>query len=312
MTFVLGLDAGGSKTLAAVASADGAILRHWSGPSLDPQHVPDWKDWLAKSVSELCAGERPAAAVLGLPMHGEIEALSAEQIDAASQLFSGPHLVLNDVEIAFDGALTDKAGVLLLAGTGSMAWAKVDGQSLRVGGWGDAFGDEGSAYWIGREALSLAGQALDGRLDAPEFAESILSACGTTEVGLVAWIYGQDNPRSAVASLARTVDRLAGAGEGTAVALLQRAAAVLAAHVEAVRRKHPGLTLPWSFAGSVMQSTTISDHLRHMLGAPVEPLLPPVGGALWRAARLAGWAGDGAFATSLSACIHNQNQRRTA
>jgi glucosamine kinase len=304
MSFVLGLDSGGSKTLAAVADERGTILRRWQGPGFDPQRVPDWEALLAEAVASLCEDSTPAAAVLGLPMHGEIEALSQQQRTAADALFPSPHLVLNDVEVAFDGAFPGMSGVLVLAGTGSMAWAKVNGESLRVGGWGDAFGDEGSAFWIGREALSLASQALDGRRrDAPEFASGILAACGTTAETLVDWAYGQENFRSAVANLAKEVDVLAEAGDKAAIWILRSAAAMLATHVHAVRRKPGCASLNWSHAGSVFRSRTVIDRLAALLGEPVAPRLPPVGGALWRAAELAGWRGDERFIASLSACL---------
>jgi N-acetylglucosamine kinase len=146
-----------------------------------------WTDGLASAAGFLCEGEQPAAAILGLPVHGEVEAISERQRTVASNVFSCPHLVLNDVEVAFDGAFASDDGVLVLAGTGSMAWAKVGGESARFGGWGNAFGDEGSAFWIGREALSLASQALDGRIEAPGFAEAVISASSVDPFRLIEW-----------------------------------------------------------------------------------------------------------------------------
>ncbi len=301
MSFVLGLDSGGSKTLAAIADETGTILRRWEGPGLDPQRVPDWRRRLAEAVHALCGGEAPSAAVLGLPMHGEIAALTEEQNAVAKGLFPGPALVLNDVEIAYDGAFPDLEGVLLLAGTGSMAWAKAAGESLRVGGWGDAFGDEGSAFWIGREALSIVGQALDGRRSAPDFVDGVLAAADTTADDLVGWAFGRANFRAAAAALARAVDSLADAGDGTAESLLRSAADRLAEHVLAARRKLDRPGLGWSHAGGVFGSRTIVRQLSKSLGAPVKPKTPPFGGALWRAAKLAGWPAEARFVEALSA-----------
>lgn len=303
MTLILGLDSGGSKTQAATADKSGRILQLWQGPGLDPLRVPNWEALLREAITALCEGQELSAAVLGLPMHGEIEAVTVQQRAAADAVFSCPHLVLNDVEVAYDGALPGRPGVLVLSGTGSMAWAKADGKNLRVGGWGDAFGDEGSALWIGREALSLASQSLDGRRDAKDFASGILAACGCTAEQLVDWAYGQENFRAAVAGLARQVDRMAEAGDETAIALLRSAAVLLADHVHAARRTLDRPLLEWSYGGSVCGSRTVLGHLSALLGVPMSPKLPPIGGALWRAALHAGWTVDEPFLASLSGCL---------
>jgi N-acetylglucosamine kinase len=309
MSFVLGLDSGGSKTFGAVADARGIVLRTWKGPGLDPMGAADWQHLLQQAVGELCAGEAPAAAMLGLSMHGEIEAVSASQQKAVGALLTCPHLTLNDVEVAYDGAFPGADGVLMLAGTGSMAWMKLGGNSARIGGWGDAFGDEGSAFWIGREALSVASQQLDGRRDGSSFAEGILSACGCSADSLIDWAYGQSSLRAAVARLASHVDQMAEAGDDVAIALLQQAAEMLTRHVEAARRKLGNASLQWSYAGSVFKSRTVVRHLTSRLGSPVLPRLPPVGGALWRAAVLADWPAGEGFIRALSQSLGNPQQQ---
>lgn len=303
MTTVLGLDSGGTKTLAVVADGSGNILRHWIGPGFDPMAGDRWISDLTDAVSYLCADENPVAAVLGLPFHGEIADASDRQIAAARSVFACPHLVLNDVEVACDGAFAGEDGVLLLAGTGSMAWAKVGMQSLRTGGWGEAFGDEGSAYWIGREALSLASQTLDGRIQAPEFAAAMLETCGTDRSGLLAWAYGQENPRASYAALAVQVSMLAEANNGAARDLLSRAVRYLGDHIIAVRRLLERPELAWSYAGGLFQSSYILKEARLLLGEPLLPKLPPVGGALWRAAALAGSEPGDDFIRSLGASL---------
>jgi N-acetylglucosamine kinase len=305
MNMVLGLDSGGTKTIATVVDPSGRILRHWSGPGFDPMHGDGWTDELASAAAFLCEGVQPAAAVLGLPVHGEVEAISERQCTVASKVFSCPHLVLNDVEVAFDGAFAGDDGVLLLAGTGSMAWAKVDGESLRIGGWGNAFGDEGSAFWIGREALSLAAQALDGRIAAPGFAGAVIAASSVDPFRLIEWAYGQENQRAAFAGLAETVSRLADGSDTTAMDLLRAAGTALAAHGRAARAKLGRPALAWSYGGGVFGSTIILQQIMLRLGPPVLPKLPPVGGAVWRAARLAGWDAGPAFISTLANSLEN-------
>ncbi|WP_438754403.1 N-acetylglucosamine kinase [Pararhizobium sp. O133] len=306
MTVVLGLDSGGTKTLAAIADQSGQVLRRWAGPGFDPMAGDQWVEHMRTVANILGEGQSIASVVLGLPLHGEIEAISERQRAVAASVFDCAHLVLNDVEVACDGAFAGEDGVLVLAGTGSMSWAKVDGKSFRSGGWGDVFGDEGSAYWIGRQALSMATQALDGRRDAPEFAAAVLVACGVDEKQLIAWAYGQDNARAGFADLARTVDALADAGDATAIEILKEAARFLADLGLAARRAFDQPLLAWSHAGSVFRSRLIRRELAQRLGQPAAPRLPPVGGALWRAAELAGWPADPGFIQSIAADLKNQ------
>lgn len=292
---ILGLDGGGTKTLLALADRDGAVRHVARSASLDPFADAGWPAKL-ESVAADIAWCRPrlAGVVLGLPCHGEAADVSARQVAESRRLFPAPLAVVNDVEAAFDGALVGAAGVLILAGTGSMAWAGDGRRTIRCGGWGDVFGDEGSAYWIGREALGKASRASDGRSGGTAFAELLLDRLGLRPDELVGWCYGLRARRTAIAALAHHVDALAEAGEPEARALLARAGDALALHAEAcVQRLTLPASPPWSYAGSVFESRTVMRRVTERLGiAQKPPRLPPLGGALLRAARLAGWPVD--------------------
>jgi len=310
---VLGLDGGGTKTLLAVADRQGNARLLGRGGGINPLNDPGWHD-------ELAAALAPAApllsavrhAVLGLPAYGELAALSVTQERAAADMLASRVLIENDVHVAFDGAFLGGAGVLILAGTGSMAWGG-DGAEhyVRVGGWGDGFGDEGSAFWIGHAAISLTSRALDGRLAGDGFAAGILAAVGLSpdhaHESLIGWYHGLPHRRARVAALARRVDELAEQGDAVAGALLADAAAHLAAHADAARRRL-GLAEPlaWSYAGGVFASRTVMRLLVERQGRPPQPpLLPPVGGALWRAARAAGWRTDATWTGRLGASLYS-------
>jgi N-acetylglucosamine kinase len=203
-------------------------------------------------------------------------------------------IVENDVRIAFDGAFVDQGGVLVLAGTGSMVWASHNGPDdpqLRIGGWGDAFGDEGSAFWIGREALALTSRTLDGRSNAAELTQAVLTAIGVTSSGLLAWCYQLPDRRARFATLAPVIGQLAEQGNADARQLIEQTADHLAAHAIAARHQlDMAPNSAWSYAGSVFKCRPLIDLLTQRLGcAPTPPRLPPIGGALFRAARLAGW-----------------------
>lgn len=296
---ILGLDGGGTKTLLAVAARDGTVLLTRRSATVDPFAEAAWPDALAHSL----ASARPilarlAGAVLGLPCFGEVEDVSRRQQNVAQRLLPVRHDVVNDVQAAFTGALAGRPGILLLAGTGSMAWAGNGRREMRVGGWGDVFGDEGSAYWIGREALSAVGRALDGRSPHAGFARDLLERLDLRAPELAAWCYGQDTRRrGAIAGVARFVDASAEAGNAEAQRLLVRAGDHLADHAQACRTAL-GLSRgsAWSHAGGVFHSRTVMMRVTDRLDAsPDPPRLSPVGGALLRAAQLSGWPADAAW-----------------
>ncbi len=214
-----------------------------------------------------------SGAVLGLPCHGEIAAISARQVVVADLL--GPQAaVMNDFAGAFHGALAAEDGVLVLAGTGSMPWARGPLGTHRVGGWGHLFADEGSAHWIGRAALALDSQHLDGRKPPSGFAHGLLREMGVAAEDLLGWTYRRDT-RAGLASVAALVSRLANAGVIEAVGLMQEAAGHLAlAGRTAGRLAKLDAPQRWSFAGGVMQDATLMTMLMAALGPPVPPVLP--------------------------------------
>ncbi len=318
---VLGIDGGGSKTLVALAGADGEIASLAQGSGINPMDQPDWRAALDTLLARVMRDRAPASAVVaGMPAYGEIAALSAAQAAAVGEHAPFAHQrVVNDVEAAHYGAFAGGAGVLMLAGTGSMVWAGDGaGRSLRVGGYGEAIGDEGSAHWIGHAAVALASRAIDGRSAAPDFLAAFFDHLGldakAPQDALIAWHAGLGHPRSEIAALAMLVDRLAEAGDAAALAILDAAASELAVHVTAARRRI-GAALPWSIAGGAFASRILRERTAERVGsAPLPPVLPPIGGALLRAARDLDWPVDEAWIGRLAAsieknAIHARNGR---
>lgn len=309
MDRVLGLDGGGSKTLLAIVDRAGTVVRLDRSTGLDPLTYPDWQERLRALLQAAQTGDGPiAAGVMGLPVHGEIARVTAEQDAIAKDIFGSMGRADNDVRVAFDGALGGKSGVLLLSGTGSMAWASVggtDAPQIRVGGWSEAFGDEGSAFWIGREALTETTRVLDKRSGAEAFASGILAAAGVGGEDLLTWAYGLKNRRAGFASLARTVSGLAEDGDATALKIMGRAADELAEHARtAWRLTQSAMPLTWACAGGTFQSPVLRRMVAERLGSEPEPLrLPPVGGAVLRAAMLAGWTVDDGWISRLAASL---------
>jgi glucosamine kinase len=309
---VLGIDGGGSKTIIAVADRSGTAQSLARGGGINPMDNPRWREAFAAVVaaSAVDAGDvRQVAAAL--PAYGEVEAVSAVQRQTVSALFPAvPQRVLNDVDGAHFGAFAGGPGILILSGSGSMAWARdAAGASYRVGGWGDGFGDEGSAHWIGMRAINAVSQGLDGRMEASGLVEALFDHLGLDRRqalnSLGAWFASLGHARAEIAALAQLVDDLAAAGDPAATAILVEAAAELAKHMTAIARRVPqGHKLPWSFAGGTFASRTLLDSLVSQIGRPPRlPILPPIGGALLCAATDLGWQVDQAFIERLAATL---------
>lgn len=306
MEHVLGLDGGGTKTDLAVIDCAGSVISRRQMQGLDPTKGPEWEAVLAGIATTVGP---VTTAVLGLPFHGEVAQISARQTEIATSLFGASACVMNDVAVAFDGAFAGADGVLVLAGTGSMAWSRGPLGVHRVGGWGECFGDEGSAFWIGREALRQISQQLDGRRPRTTFADAMLSRIGIGANDLIGWTYGLANKRALIAALAVTVSALARAGDADAAALMTKAASHLS-HLGLTAQRLCGLALGWSFAGGVMNDAVVRDGLTKAMGAaPVAPILPPVGGAVLAAARAAGWETGDDFIARLKVGLTDEMQR---
>jgi N-acetylglucosamine kinase-like BadF-type ATPase len=232
----VGIDAGGSGTRAALATPDGKVLAiARAGPSGSVGGATGLRllrraleSVLSPLVGEV--GSNARAVHLGL------RGLSiAGRREAALQLLAGrlPQArveVTTDAAIALEGALAGQQGVAVLAGTGSIALARRgDGVEVRGGGFGYLVGDEGSGFWLGREAVAASLRSLDGR--GPPTALGAL-LCEKLRLGsvadLVPWAYRGRSPVPRIAALAPLVARAAAAHDPVATSLLQRAAHALA------------------------------------------------------------------------------------
>lgn len=296
MAVVAAVDGGGTKTAAALADREGRVTLLPSGAGCNPQDNPDWAPVLGGVLAALGS---PVAAVVGLPGWGEVPAMDREVGAFVAARLPGA-VILNDVDLAARGAFPDGEGVLILAGTGSMAMAR----GVRVGGWGDLIGDEGSAFRIGQRALTEMARVIDGRSDAWGFARALGErlGCGVAGFAPLDWVMGQPHGRSAIAQVAREVDALAEAGDQLARAMLAVAAQELVelGRVAAVRA---GLEAPdWAAAGSVFRSRFVVAGVAAGMGrAAVRPRFSALGGGLWAAAVAAGWSPGEDWAAAVAA-----------
>ncbi len=306
---ILGIDGGGSKVLVALADRAGNVLQMTRSGGVNPMDNPNWRRELDLALRPFLEREQPAAVAAALPAYGEVAHLSERQREAIETSFpKAKRHILNDVDAAHIGAFAGKPGILILSGTGSMAWARNSaGASARVGGWGDVIGDEGSSYWIGRAALSLVSQSLDGRAGPTTLAKAMFEFLSLDSIdpvnALGGWVSELENPRAEIAALSVLVDRVARAGDAAAKRLIEQAASELAKHVDAIA-PHCDPSADWTHAGGTFASRALLTALERRIGRPaVSPKLPPIGGALLVAARLLDWPVDDGWITQIAATV---------
>ena len=315
---ILGIDGGGSKVLVTLADKDGRILRTALGGGVNPMDNPDWRQELERRIEPFRNEPGLAAVGAALPAYGEVAHLSALQKRCIDEAFPDiRRTVLNDVDAAHLGAFAGRPGILVLSGTGSMSWARNGaGASARVGGWGDVIGDEGSSYWIGREALHLISQSLDGRAKPTALAKAVyehLELDMSDPVNaLGGWISGLARPRAGIAALSVLVDRAASKGDEAAIDLIDRSAQELAKHHWAISG-HCETGTDWTYAGGTFSSRLLLEAVERRIGRrAVSPVLPPIGGALLAAAQLLDWQLDerwfGQIAVAAEAVIARSRQ----
>jgi glucosamine kinase len=258
---VLGIDAGGTKTVCFLADGEGRILAEARGGGANLQAVGELQvEKVLHHVMEVAIGDRdvrPAAVCLGIA--GVDRPQDAEAVRGIMRRlgFKTRTLVVNDALVALTAGAEHGPGVVIIAGTGSIAYGRNDtGRAARAGGWGYLLGDEGSGFWIGRSALSAIVRQADGRGPATHLTELVLARLNLSEPSeLIHEVYYHDLHRHSVAGLASLVQRAADEGDAVAADILQRASAELVAAAASVtsRLEMRGDAFPTFLAGGIFK-----------------------------------------------------------
>jgi N-acetylglucosamine kinase len=270
---VLGIDVGGSKTVCLLADELGSILTDVRGPGANLQAAGELEvEKIVHRVMEeaLVNRERPAAVCVGIA--------GVDRDDDARVVSSIMHrishgsrvVVVNDALIALVAAAGESPGIVVVAGTGSIAYGRnARGVAARAGGWGHMIGDEGSGYWIGRQALAAAVREVDGRGPRTALTEDVLAHFGVPDAaGLVSIVYNREVPRANVATLGPIVQRARDRGDAVAAQILEHAAdeLSLAAASVAARLQMRGEAFPFVLAGSMFRVVpSLGEGLRRRL-----------------------------------------------
>jgi glucosamine kinase len=249
MPYVIGIDAGGTKTVGLLADESEKVISKAisGGANLLVKGELAVEKVLFDVIESLEAPEPAAALCLGIAGVGQP---GGEQViqDVLRRLGQRqPVRVVNDALVALVAGAPTGIGIVVVAGTGSIAYG-VDpkGHEARAGGWGYLLGDEGSAFWLGHYAVRHAIRAADGRGVATTLYPLICEKLGVSEpTELVEWFYDQELSRNRVADLASLVEKASADGDTAAETLMDQAAKHLASAARAVSNhldfpgKHP-------------------------------------------------------------------------
>jgi N-acetylglucosamine kinase-like BadF-type ATPase len=308
----LGVDGGGTKTAFVVLDAAGRLLASHQEPSsyyLEVGLEAAAETLRRGTIAVLALAGMTAVdvefAFFGLPAYGEDSEL-LPWLDRLPEAFlpAGRFRCDNDVVCGWAGSLSGRDGIGVVAGTGSIAYGEYAGRRARAGGWGELFGDEGSAFWIAREGLTLFSRMSDGRAPRGPLYDLLRERLGLTDdLDLCAHVNGPCAPgRSGMAQLSKLVCEAALAGDRQAADLFARAAGELVELIGAVRTRlslPAGATARVSYSGGVFRSgELILEPLRRALDASggactlTAPELSPAVGAALCAARCRGHSFD--------------------
>lgn len=243
MIHVLGIDAGGTKTVCQLADETGAILSEARAGGANLQAFGELEvEKVLHDVMEQAIGEHqivPAAICLGIagvdrPDDAIVVGAIMRRIGYKARV-----LVVNDALVALEAGAPARPGVVIISGTGSIAYGRnAAGEAARVGGWGYVLGDEGSGYWIGRAALRAVLREADRRGQKTALTPLLLRRFGIKQAqGLLHEVYYSNLKPSAIGALAQCVQEAFGEGDAAAIGILRAAANELEASGIAVARR---------------------------------------------------------------------------
>jgi N-acetylglucosamine kinase-like BadF-type ATPase len=301
--YVLGIDGGATKTLAAVLDLRDRVLHlGHGGPSnedaigtrLAVKAILDATDQALAGAS--IAHAQLAAAVVA------VAGTDTASIDRHLHDTRADHwIVVNDVVSAWATATGAQPGVGAISGTGSNVFGVgADGRTWRAGGWGHLLGDEGSGYWLGAQSIVAALRDRDGSGPPTALSDAALQFFRSPSVeALAASVYTTPLTKGEVAAFAVQTSRLAHAGDVVARELYARAAELLGAQIRAVV-VNTGLSgaFPVGLIGSAFRAgevfvSPLTDRIRGFAPQafvfPVE--MAPVGGSLLLGLRACGREG---------------------
>ncbi len=250
---VIGIDAGGTKTVCQLADADGRLVVETRGPGANLQAAGELQvekvlhDVMDRAIEE-CQCGMPAAICLG--MAGVDREDDSRVVWGIMRRigYKARLVVVNDALIALEAGIGDGPGIVLISGTGSIAYGRNSaGGAARAGGWGYVLGDEGSGYWIGRAAIRAVLREADRR-GAPTLLTGLLldhfEAKRPQDLLHAVYYRGVKPPE--IAALAPYVQQAFNEGDEVAAGIMDGTARELAGYAVSVARRLQMLEDPFT------------------------------------------------------------------
>ncbi len=265
MSIVVGVDAGGTSTTIVAADGDTVVGEFVGGPAnLRIAGVDAAADTISRAIGSALSGMQPSAVFVGASGAGREELAKTLQRALQIRLPASTIGVSDDARIALRAPVPHGDGMVLIAGTGSIAYAEVGETPYRCGGYGYLVGDEGSAFAIGCAAARLTARSYDGRSPRDSLIEAIEKTLRISDAqSLLAHVYDGEQPVRTLASLAPLVLQAAADGERSAMKIVQAAALdlfelvrVLAKNAQLVEREFPLV-----FAGGLFAENSLLSYL---------------------------------------------------
>lgn len=301
-TLLIGIDVGGSSSRVSFAVGD-EPPKYFSGPAANfqrcgaKQTVAVLFD-LIQRASSTCPDARLGAFCAGISGAGRdseresIRTLLVDHIESSGiQFTSNAQLLIeHDATIAMEGAFCGGGGIILIAGTGSIAFARCDdGQRLRCGGWGYLIGDEGSGVRIGLEGLRAVAHKFDAQSDSV-LRQILSNAFGIDSPHkLIEYVYLKQWPPQ---GFAPSVLDAASSGDTESKRIVEDQVGLLAAQVSALSDRCSAISQRIALMGGLMAHSyyheAISSALRKSLPGweLMAPLHSPADGALMLARQI--------------------------
>lgn len=295
--YFLGVDGGQSSTTAIVSDETGRVLSIGTGGPCNHVKTGDGRAKFENAILG-CLKDKAKfhfrSVCLGFSGGPKDKELLVRQMISADE-----YSVTNDGIIALIGATGGEPGIIVVAGTGSIAYGRnARGETARAGGWGYIYGDEGGAFDIVREAVRAALRAEEGWGPATVLSAKLLAATASESANdLMHRFYTTDFPRPQIASYSKLVDEAAKEGDRIAIEILNRAAQQLALFAASVRATLFGphdnpVVCP---VGNVYKSEILRARFEMLTGNCRDPLYGPASGALLEAWRIGGISPGTAF-----------------
>lgn len=287
--FIAGIDGGGTRTRIELRDEENRLLRKGEFGPFNINSIGESAfEALLREVFSWCGGMEDCARLcIGAAgvSNPKAERILTRELKAAG--FHGKWMLCGDQEIALRGAM-DGAGVVVIAGTGSICFGKnAAGETARSGGFGHLIDDGGSGYALGREVLACAVRCIDGRVGHTDILQAVCDRLNGGVESIVPFVYAPETDKASIAQFAAIALELAGRDDSEAWRILRQEAYELVQMVAAVQERLDMPKCRVALLGGLLASENpyrqaVVDGLAYLA-----TVVPAEHDALWGAAEMA-------------------------